>query len=117
MFAFFYSNFALSNIDLLIPKSIQLSFVSQQNNINPDEITPETLYCIEVLQNIAHIQEKRSLTLEEIIMTMKVLVYLHTHDSPYQQDTIVLMGDKTICLPFSSQLFAEILLQNVEDEE
>ena len=98
--------------DHLLPKSIQLSFISQQDKTNTNDITAETLYCIETLQGLSHIQDKRPLTFEEIIVALKVLIYLHTNDSPYQQGIVAIVDEKAIALPFSKQLFAEIIQQN-----
>ena len=102
----------------LRPK-IQLSFISEQNKTTTDFASKENFdYCIETLKSFATIQEQRRLTLEETMHAMRALMYLFLiPNDDYSKKIEVLLLGKTLTLPYSEDLMAEMLGKNETEQQ
>lgn len=101
-------------------QSMQVSFFSVHNKQAQATNQSEPIdveYCIDMLKQFADLQKKRRLTLEEMMMTLQVMMFLfsNTNDDHSKRIEILLNGKDKITVPYSAQIFAMLNQQNVEN--
>jgi len=100
-------------------KSLQVSFFTVHNNQTQttSQSEQDIDYCADVLKQLADIQKKRRLTLEEMMMSLQVMLFLfnNTNEDHSKRIEIVLNGKDKITVPYSAQIFALLNQQGSQE--
>lgn len=121
--AFIFAFFILTIPYICSPKepavqSMQVSFFSglSKQALATSEPNQDVDYCFDMLKQFSALQKKRRLTLEEMMMTLQVMLFLFnlTTDDHSRRIEIVLNGKDKITVPYSAQIFAMLNQQQAE---
>jgi hypothetical protein len=105
-----------------VSTDIAVKFISKKT----DQVVTDPSYvenaksCIEILQDFAQQQENRELTVEEIMIALKIIIFLFLQETNDYSKSIViqLKNGKKIELPYSQELFEQMFKeQDFESEE
>jgi len=99
--------------------TIQLVFISEQSATPTDVASQETFeYCTDLLKNLSITQKKRKLTLEEITLAMRAIMFLYLVPSDdYSKHILITLDKKELTLPYSEELLAELFRKTSDNNQ
>jgi hypothetical protein len=111
----FSSFFAANNTSL---SSIKMTFAIAKNaqTWGSDIVEKDVQDCINYLKQLADVQKKRKLTLEEITLALHAAIYILSAEYEYHsgQITIAINEKEKLTLPFSSETLLNLLAQSAQ---
>lgn len=99
-------------------KTVKASFILHNKGTTENtEFSEEFDYCAETLSFYSEIQKKRKLTLEEMMLVLKIILFLFNTQLDQQTKFIeIMLNDQyKIIVPYSSQIFAALTQQLKEE--